>query len=128
VIRNDLPELFSVFDFANPHASTGLRPQTMVATQGLFMLNDVSVMTAAESKARRLLADTSPAGEDDLVRALYASLFSKAPTSDERAEILAFVRKIKNRVIAEGGNDAELQSWSQACQALFASSRFQILD
>src|SRR5262249_30623700 len=29
VIRNDLPELFSVFDFANPHASTGLRPQTM---------------------------------------------------------------------------------------------------
>ena len=26
VIRNDLPELFDVFDFANPQATTGMRP------------------------------------------------------------------------------------------------------
>src|SRR5262245_1779236 len=128
VIRNDLPELFSVFDFANPHASTGMRPQTMVATQGLFMLNDGSVMTAAEATARRLLADTSPNREDDLVDALYELLFNAAPTDDERAEILAFVRKIQSRVTADGGNDADLRAWSQVCQALFASSRFQILD
>ena len=103
VIRNDLPELFSVFDFANPHASTGMRPQTMVATQGLFMLNDGSVMTAAEATARRLLADTPSAGEDDLVDALFELLFNTKPTGDERAEILAFVRKIRNRVTADGG-------------------------
>src|SRR5262245_33686152 len=110
VIRNDLPELFSVFDFANPHASTGMRPQTMVATQGLFMLNDGSVMTAAEATARRLLADTSPNREDDLVDALYELLFNAAPTDDERAEILAFVRKIQSRVTADGGNDADLRA------------------
>lgn len=128
VIRNDLPELFNVFDFANPHASTGLRPQTLVATQGLFMLNDGSVMAAAEATARRLLAGESPAAEDDLVDALFESLFNTTPMADERAEILAFVRQIQNRVTADGGKDAELQAWSQACQALFASSRFQILD
>jgi uncharacterized protein DUF1553 len=128
VIRNDLPELFNVFDFANPHASTGLRPKTMVATQGLFMLNDSSVMTAAEATARRLLADTPPAQENDLVDALFELLLHTKPTGDERAEMLAFVRQVKNRIIADGGNDAELQVWSQACQALFASSRFQILD
>ena len=38
VIRNDLPELFDVFDFADPHTTTGSRPQTMAATQGLFIL------------------------------------------------------------------------------------------
>jgi hypothetical protein len=57
MIRNDLPELFGVFDFADPHAATGMRPETMVATQGLFLLNDESVMAAAEATARRLLAD-----------------------------------------------------------------------
>ena len=40
VIRNDLPEVFDVFDFADPHATTGMRPSTMVATQGLYFLND----------------------------------------------------------------------------------------
>jgi hypothetical protein len=45
-----LPELFNVFDFANPHASTGMRPQTLVATQGLFMLNDGSVMAAQKPR------------------------------------------------------------------------------
>jgi hypothetical protein len=128
VIRNDLPELFDVFDFANPHASTGMRPQTMVATQGLFLLNDRSVTAAAEATARRLLADSSSKGDDDLVDALFELLFNKSPTRDERAEIVAFVGKIRSRLTAGGKTDAQQQAWSQACQALFASSRFQILD
>ncbi len=128
VIRNDLPELFDVFDFANPHASTGMRPQTMVATQGLFLLNDGSVMAAAEATARRLLADHASASDDDLVDVLFALLLNSSPSEDERAEINAFVRQTKSRIAADGGQDADLQAWSRACQALFASSRFQILD
>jgi hypothetical protein len=128
VIRNDLPELFSVFDFANPHACTGMRPQTMVATQALFMLNDGSVIAAAEDTARRLLAEKPSAGDDVLVDAIFELMFHAVPTADERAEIVAFVRRIENRIAAEDGKDAGLQAWTQACQALFASSRFQILD
>jgi hypothetical protein len=92
------------------------------------MLNDCSVMAAAEATARRLLAEESSAAEDDLVDALFELLFNTTPMADERAEILAFVRQIQNRVTTDGGKDADLQAWSQACQALFASSRFQILD
>jgi hypothetical protein len=100
----------------------------MVATQGLFMLNDGSVVTAAEATARRLLAETSSNEENDLVDALFELLFNTRPTGDERAEILAFVVRVKNRISADSGQNADLQAWSQACQALFASSRFQILD
>ena len=128
VIRNDLPELFNVFDFANPHASTGMRPQTMVATQGLFMLNDGSVLAASEATARRLLARKPSVDEDDLVHALYEALFNAPSSDDERSEILAYVSRTKDRIAADGGEDAELQAWSRACQALFASSRFQILE
>jgi hypothetical protein len=129
VIRNDLPELLSVFDFANPHASTGMRPQTIVATQGLFMLNDGSVMTAADATARRLLEHTSSAEGDKLVDTLFELVLSATPSEDERAEILAFVRRSAKHRNVDGDNDAaDVQAWSEACQALFASSRFQILD
>jgi hypothetical protein len=129
VIRNDLPEVLSVFDFANPHASTGMRPQTIVATQGLFMLNDGSVMTAADATARRLLEHTSSAEGDKLVDTLFELVLSATPSEDERAEILAFVRQSAKHRNVDGDNDAaDVQAWSEACQALFASSRFQILD
>ena len=47
VIRNDLPELFGAFDFADPHRTTGMRPDTTVATQSLFIMNDPSVAISA---------------------------------------------------------------------------------
>jgi hypothetical protein len=128
VIRNDLPELFDVFDFANPHACTGMRPETMVATQGLFMLNDSSVMNAAEATARRLLANQSLADEHDRGKVLSELVTCVPPSDDELADVFAFVRETKKRRTADGDNDAELHAWSRACQALFASSRFQILD
>jgi hypothetical protein len=128
VIRNDLPEVFDVFDFANPHASTGKRPQTIVATQGLYMLNNGFVMTAAEATARRLLVDQSSADEGKVVDLLFELAINATPRDDERADMLAFVRLATKRKTAEGELNANLQAWSQACQALFASSRFQILE
>ena len=71
VIRNDLPELFDVFDFANPHMSTGERPKTTVPTQGLFMLNDSMVMAAADATARRILAETSSQPIDARIDRMY---------------------------------------------------------
>jgi hypothetical protein len=128
VIRNDLPELFAVFDFANPHASTGMRPQTLVATQGLFMLNDGSVVAAAEATARRLLVESQSADENRMVDVLFELAVGTLPSDDERTDLLAFVRQVRKRLTEEGRDDVNLPAWSLACQALFASSRFQILE
>ncbi|MFO0906419.1 MAG: PSD1 and planctomycete cytochrome C domain-containing protein [Pirellulales bacterium] len=143
VIRNDLPELFEVFDFANPHFATGLRPQTMAPTQGLFLLNDESVMAASQSLARRLIAGRLLAGRSEpdstersntersdgaLVDELFERLFQSRPTEEERTAIEAFVQSTKKSWSEQGKADAELQAWTQVCHALFASSRFQILD
>jgi hypothetical protein len=128
VIRNDLPELFDVFDFADPHATTGMRPQTTVATQGLFLLNDESVMAAAKATARRLLAGKAAGGEASLVEQMYELVLNSKPTDEERDEILAFVNEMKKQFSEEGDAKATLNAWSSACHALFASSRFQILE
>ncbi|MBC7967642.1 MAG: DUF1549 domain-containing protein, partial [Fuerstia sp.] len=128
VIRNDLPELFCVFDFADAHAATGMRSQTMVATQGLFMLNDTSVMDAAEVTARRLLATESALGPEAKVDQLFELLLTARSNEDERQELLAFVTETQKRFEANGDTNAEVRAWSMVCQALFASSRFQVLE
>ena len=141
VIRNDLPELFAVFDFADPHATTGLRPQTMVATQGLFMLNDESVMAAAEAVARRLIeedptinvrtAEERPFAERKATlnaSTMYELILNAKPDDQELADMLTFIAATEQRLAAESESDASLRAWSLACHALFASSRFQILE
>ncbi len=128
VIRNDLPEVFDVFDFTNPQTSTGMRPETMVVTQGLFMLNDPSVMAASEALARRLLAECPSAGDKEMIDRLFQLSLGAPPTTGERADLVSFVRQSKARRVPVDGKDVNLQAWSLACQALFASSRFQTLD
>ncbi|MBC8354433.1 MAG: PSD1 domain-containing protein [Planctomycetes bacterium] len=128
VIRNDLPELFDVFDFADPHTTNGMRSQTMVATQGLFILNDDSVMAAAEATARGVLAREAPHDQEALVDEMFERVLNAQPSTDERIELLSFIIETEKRLTSEGEKDAKVQAWSMACHALFASSRFQILE
>jgi Protein of unknown function (DUF1553)/Protein of unknown function (DUF1549)/Planctomycete cytochrome C len=126
VIRNDLPELFDVFDFADPHAATGMRPHTMVATQGLFILNDDSVMDAAEATVRLVLTDANDAAAQ--VNLLFELVLGDRPTDEERDQLLTFIELTERRLATDGHEEPRLHAWAIACQALFASSRFQILE
>ncbi len=128
VIRNDLPELFDAFDFADPHATTGMRPETMVATQSLFVLNDESVMTAAETLARRLLNERIEGRENALVSEMFTRIIGAKPGETERDELHGFIEEVTGDLSKKGVKDAELQAWTLACHALFASSRFQFVE
>ena len=126
VIRNDLPELFDVFDFADPHATTGLRPDTMVATQGLFLLNDPSVLQAAEQTARRVLA--AKMTDENRLGYLFQLLYNEPCDPADQQQLLAFLAEVENQLETTNDGADRLPAWSLVCQALFAASRFQILD
>ena len=128
VIRNDLPEIFEAFDFADPHATTGSRPRTTAATQALFLLNDESVLKAADALAARLLS--SPGDLDDAGRIdrLFLLLFNAPPDEWERASILTFIKDRQTQLEAAGDADPKLHAWSAAAHAMFSTSRFQFLD
>jgi hypothetical protein len=127
VIRNDLPELFEVFDFADPHTTTGARPRTNVAMQGLFMLNSELVMSAAEATARRLLAEASTDAAER-VDLLYRWIVQTTPSEVERRAMLDYIEESKARFATQGEPHDEVLAWAAACHALFASSRFQYLE
>jgi hypothetical protein len=118
VIRNDLPEIFEAFDFTDAHATTGARPRTSVPTQTLFLLNDASVLSAADALSKRLLDDPSLADDTVRIDRLFQLLFNAPPTADERADLLAFIETFEPRD----------QAWPAAAHAMLSTSRFQFLD
>jgi hypothetical protein len=128
LIRNDLPELFAAFDFADPHRTTGMRPRTSAATQSLFILNDESVMAAADAIAERLLHGDMSGSPETRIDRLFELVLGAGADADARADMLRFIREQADRPTGEDGKNAELRAWSMACHALLASSRFQILE
>ncbi|MEO8268267.1 MAG: PSD1 and planctomycete cytochrome C domain-containing protein [Aureliella sp.] len=149
VIRNDLPEIFDAFDFTNPHTTTGARPQTIVPSQGLFMLNDEWVMDAAEKTARSIIAESPTNNVLAQVERLFVRLNVEPPRELERDAVLAFVQHVNatSQQVAEAGRSddgatddgaaddgatddgaTELRALALACQAVFASSGFQFIE
>lgn len=124
VIRNDLPELFQVFDFADPHATTGARSRTMVATQNLYLLNNEEVMDLAEATARQHLGIRLESRGDRL----FERILCTSPSGEERSELLDFARRTQDRLAQNGDPEPELRAWSMVCHALFSMSRFQFLE
>ena len=121
VLRNALPELFEMFDFADPSVVTGRRNTSTVAPQALFLMNHPFAIEQARVAAGRLLAEKLP---DDAARAAraYRIILGRSPTDAERAIAL--------RHIAAAGSEAAQQreAWAQFCQALFAGPDFRYVN
>lgn len=131
VIRNDLPELFDVFDFANPHLTTGDRPQTTVPTQGLYLMNGPMVMAAADAVAERVLREASTESPDAQTRRMFEVILAREINDIDEVSlnaVLQYVQEIKAESASGEASDSRRQALAQACHAVFASSRFQYLD
>ena len=59
VIRNNLFDGFSLFDYTDASVPNGDRSTSTVATQSLYLMNSEFVVTASEALARRVLAESS---------------------------------------------------------------------
>ena len=124
VIRNDLPELFDVFDFANPHATTGARTKTTLPTQGLFMLNDEQIQAAAGEVAKELIKLPSPQRIDRV----FELIVGVPPTKRDKAQLRAFVDVMNKRFPKDKKAVVAKKTWTLLVHALFASSRFQFVE
>ena len=128
VIRNDLPELFNVFDFADPHITSGARANTTVPTQGLFVLNDEMVMQAADATAKRILADCPTKDVGFRIERMFELILQSRATEAEKRELCLFVARVEDLLSKEGNEQAENRALAIGCHALFASSRFLFLE
>jgi hypothetical protein len=119
VFRNALPELFQVFDFADPSMVVGRRNVSTVAPQALFLMNHPFPREQAEAAAKRLLADTSLGNDDARLDFATRAILGRGPTSDERTTLTGFVKA--------RGDDHDA-AWADVVHALFASTDFRYVN
>ncbi len=124
VFRNNLPEIFEVFDFADPNTVTGRRNISTLTAQALFLMNSPFVMDQARHAAEAILELDSP--DADRIELAYRRTLGRLPTPAERDLAVRYVRDFKS-VKATDVTAQRLQAWTRFYQALFASIDFRYL-
>jgi hypothetical protein len=127
VIRGNVADTLQVFDFPDPHVTTGRRDITTVAPQALLMLNSPFVLEQAAHLAWRVMHDTPDRRER--VRETYRRTLGREPTTPEIARALRFVARAQDDPTSKAPAPVRLQqAWEALAQALFASTEFRYVD
>ena len=116
VDRENLPDVFRVFDFPCPDISAPGRSRTTVLQQSLFLLNNAFVLARAEALAKRLANGTNEAR----VAALYRATLGREPEPEEL--------RLAKRFVAQSGLSKETLPWQELAQALLLSNEFMFVD
>jgi hypothetical protein len=123
VVRNNLYDVFQLFDSTDAAVSKGDRATTTVATQALFYMNSDLVADSAGDLAGRLLA----IGDDtSRVERLYQTAYVRAPSAREVERVLGavaeFERDLQSRVPDAATRRAK--AWSLVTQAVLSANEF----
>lgn len=121
--------LLQAFDAPDAAVSCSRRNNTTVAPQALALLNDRFVRARAADFAQRLMTGSS--SPDDWVTRGFWLAISRAPSDNERAKCLEFLRdRQTNRAALEGATDDEVRrrALTDFCQTLFSLNEFVYVD
>jgi hypothetical protein len=124
VVRDFVPEVLDIFDFAEPSLVVAERDVTNVPSQALYLMNNGFVRTQAAAMAKRVLA--APA--IDRIGLAYQIALSRTPTDAERLRADRYLRGDTGG-LQRGSNAsaASAENWATFCQALFACAEFRYL-
>ena len=120
IVRDFVPDVLAVFDFAEPSLVVPARDTTNVPSQALFMMNSGFITAQSQALAKRLLGMTQYDHTQRITMA-YMLTLSRPPTDAERARADKYLRSE-----AEGSLPSE-KAWATFGQALFACAEFRYL-
>ncbi|MGE3855148.1 MAG: DUF1553 domain-containing protein, partial [Planctomycetota bacterium] len=152
VLRNGVPDMLGLFNFADPDAVNAERGDTIVPTQALYMMNGPLPIRAAAATAKRLMETTTD--DNARIRLAWELILARTPDSTEltraRRFLTAFRKSLAKTfdkadppVFDKNGKpvkpakpdpdkmtdeERDLQTWSALAQVLFTCAEFRYLD
>ena len=118
--RNNIPEMFDIFDYPNPGLVSGNRNASTVPTQALFMMNNRFVLEEAMVAADKILAIKGIDDEQRLDLA-YLTCLGRKPSESEKTLALAY---LKGNSTESGAKEA----WSGIIHGLYGCIDFRYLN
>lgn len=120
VVRSNVYEFFTLFDFPNASTPVGKRNETTIPTQALWMMNSPFMAKHAEQISRSIKHDDT----DAIIRKLYLKLFCRNATEKEISRGENFIEGYATTV----GDDDKHAAVTAYCQVLLASNDYLYLD
>ncbi|MDB6074518.1 MAG: Protein of unknown function (DUF1553)/Protein of unknown function (DUF1549)/Planctomycete [Verrucomicrobiaceae bacterium] len=131
IVRDQVPEVLTLFDFPDAALVTGQRDTTNVHSQSLYLMNNPQALAAADGFAKRLAEFKGTSSE----RLVYAFLlaYGRLPKNEEAMQIQSFFNRFpqaltKGNSSEEAKKKAQFAALSAFCQSLFASAEFRYLN
>ncbi len=121
VVREQVPEVLALFDFAEPSLVAGARESTSVPAQGLYLLNNPQVIRLSEKTAERLAREYL--SDSERIDAAFRLAFGRPPSVAEAKAAEGFLAKFA--ATQKGGQKG---AWAAFAQALFAAAEFRYVD
>jgi hypothetical protein len=113
VLRDRLPDVLDLFDFAEPSLVTGERETTNVPVQALYLMNSPFVQARAKALAARLTREVQT--DDERIKRAFLLCFGRPPDADEAKIAASFLSNNQNAL-------------ATFCQGLLATAEFRNLD
>jgi hypothetical protein len=123
VIRDRLPDVLELFDFAEPSLVVGSRETTNVPIQAHYLLNSPFVQQRAQQLANRIKTEAT---DEQRVEMAFVLCFSREPDEFELQRSLAFLcteEDVLNKL-----SETKSQRLIVFCQALLATAEFRNID
>jgi hypothetical protein len=131
--RKEIPTLMEAFDLPPMNPNCLARPNSVVATQALYLMNNGMIHELAMSLAQRLVreAGLDPAAQIDR---LYRIALSRPPTPEEHRVALETLARLTARwtesITASTTPETEpaLKALANLCHAMINSAEFLFID
>jgi hypothetical protein len=114
VVRDNVPDFYSTFDFPGPTQIKGQRDITTAAPQSLFFMNSEFIREVAGAIAAQVLE--TKGGDKERVVDVYQKLLGRAPSSEEATEAAELIDTL------EGG---AAERWTAFVQAILGTAEFR---
>ncbi|MEQ8786833.1 MAG: PSD1 and planctomycete cytochrome C domain-containing protein [Pirellulaceae bacterium] len=128
VLRDRLPDVLDLFDFAEPSLVTGARETTNVPVQALYLMNSPFVQARAKALAARIMQESD--SDDARIRRAFELCFSRLPDAMEFELARQFITEGRRPIQEkqEKSDESEQQLLTNYCQALLCTAEFRNLD
>lgn len=131
IVRDQIPEMLTLFDFPDASLVTGDRDSTNVPSQSLFLMNSPQVLNVADAFAQRLA--TFQGTEQERLAHAFHLAYGRNPTEAEGRAVKQFFtdfiqKQTKGNASEKARKQAQTAALSAFCQSLLASAEFRYLN